>query len=944
MPQAASFDGAALLRDFEQTWQTGAAPSINAVVQQLATQKVDPRFLEELVQIDLKYRWKNKPSHATDELPPTPLLEDYVRCYPSLGSLQTLSPQLIGEEYRARQLWGDRPDPEAYLARFPSQVPQLTGLLASIDAVPLTEDQDTTVRTSRPVEGFSARGYEVLGELGRGGMGVVYKARQLRLNRLVAIKTISSGLGASAEELARFRAEAELAARIQHPNIVQVYEVGEQDGQPFCILEYVNGSSLSRKLAGTPLEPRAAGRLLETLARAVQAVHDQGILHRDLKPANVLLHLAHPEDADRPLAELLRSPGCVPKVSDFGLARRIESSELTPTGAILGTPGYMAPEQASARSDLIGPSADVYGLGAILYELLTGRPPFRGVNVLETLAQVRSQDPVPPRSLQPAVPRDLETICLECLQKKPGKRYGSAGALADDLERFRLHQPIQARPTRWWERAGKWMQRRPALATLAGALLLGIVIALAGGLTYTLHLRAARAETERQRQQAGRSYRKALESVEQMLVHMGAERIDAIPGTEKAQVEALTDAIRLYQELLDEQQQPDPDLDTRLAFALTSLAGRQMTLGQPDEAQSSCRRAIELLNSLPDERADTAACRQQRAMAHYHLGNILAYRDHRPEAERAYRAGCDLLEGQRDDASARFILNLCYTGLGALGSEGSRAYFRQALELCEELVQQDANSLSYRTALAQSLFNVGHSHLYADSLAQAEALFERCRRLMEPLAGRGSGGNGDAGNRKLAQVILLHCYVGLGMVWAKRGETDRAEAIYQQAAVLGEQVLYLYPQPGARQELAQCYQNLGALYQTKQRRKDAEQVYRRAIALGEELVRELPDVPHYRQTLGQVCANMALILPSWPPEEPLTILQKGREALQPLLRAYPGDPAFAKDYGNLCNHQALVLLHRGQARQALPWHDRAVEVVRDAHRRHPGHAERRPSR
>jgi WD40 repeat protein len=307
-------------------------------------------------------------------------------------------------------------------------------------------------------------GYEILGVLGRGGMGVVYRARQIKAKRLVALKMILAGPHAAGPELARFRTEAEAVARLQHPHIVQIFEVGEHQGLPFFTLEYVEGGTLARRLAGTPLPPPQTAALGEALARAMEAAHRAGVIHRDLKPANVLL-----------------TPDGTPKVADFGLAKALgEESGQTHTGAIMGTPSYMAPEQGRGSTKEIGPLADVYALGAILYECLTGRPPFRAATVWETLEQVRSQEPVPPRALQPKVPRDLETICLKCLHKEPARRYPSAAELAEDLRRFRNHEPIRARPVGAWERAVQWARRRPAVAGLIAAVVLIGAVGLAG--------------------------------------------------------------------------------------------------------------------------------------------------------------------------------------------------------------------------------------------------------------------------------------------------------------------------------------------------------------------------------------------------------------------------------------------------------------------------------
>ncbi|HVS38076.1 MAG TPA: serine/threonine-protein kinase [Gemmataceae bacterium] len=307
------------------------------------------------------------------------------------------------------------------------------------------------------VERDSPPGYEILRELGRGGMGVVYQARHVALDRVVALKMILAGGHAGAADLARFKTEAEAVARLQHPNIVQIFEVGEHGGLPFFSLEFCGGGSLDKKLNGTPLPPKEAAALVETLARAMQAAHDKGVIHRDLKPANVLLA----EDG-------------TPKITDFGLAKKLDADlGQTRTGSVMGTPSYMAPEQAGGKSKEMGPLCDVYSLGAILYECLTGRPPFRAATPLDTMMQVVSDDPVPPRQLQSKTPRDLETICLKCLEKQPGRRHATAAELAEDLGRWQRGEPVRAQPPSMGYVLGKQIRRyRTPLTVAAGMLLL----------------------------------------------------------------------------------------------------------------------------------------------------------------------------------------------------------------------------------------------------------------------------------------------------------------------------------------------------------------------------------------------------------------------------------------------------------------------------------------
>jgi WD40 repeat protein len=319
-------------------------------------------------------------------------------------------------------------------------------------------------------------GYEILGELGRGGMGVVYKALHVKLHRLVALKMILAGSHAHADDLARFSTEAEAVARLRHPNIVQIYDIGEQAGLPYFSLEFVEGGSLEARLDGTPWQAPRAAQLVELLARAMHAAHQRGIVHRDLKPANVLL----------------TSDG-TPKITDFGLAKRLDQDAgQTRTGTIMGTPSYMAPEQAGGAKAGIGPVADVYALGAVLYELLTGRPPFKAATPLDTILQVLGGEPVPPSQLNARVPRDLETVCLKCLQKEPAKRYVTSEGLADDLRRFQNGEPILARPVGRLEKFGRWCRRNPVVAGLVS--LVALVLVVGTAISWYFAVQAVRGE------------------------------------------------------------------------------------------------------------------------------------------------------------------------------------------------------------------------------------------------------------------------------------------------------------------------------------------------------------------------------------------------------------------------------------------------------------------
>ncbi len=464
-----------ILNAFEAAQQDGLRP---AIPDYLPHGEPHARaVLLELIHSDLEHR--TKAGEAVR-------VEMYLKRFPELEADPAAVVSLIVAEYRLRSRREPRLTPQEYVQRFPHYRSLLT------DPLHLPrETADPTLRSTtcpwspdpaeppRPV----LPGYEVLDELGRGGMGVVYKARQAGTKRLVALKMILSGSQASPQELKQFRAEAEAVACFQHPNIVQIYEIGEHQGMPFLALELVEGGNLAQRLAATPQPARETARLVETLARTMHYAHGCGIVHRDLKPANVLLvGQAFQPDTGRNVR--LESLTYVPKITDFGLAKRLDDCGRTQSGGIKGTPCYMAPEQIQGPAQAIGPAVDVYALGVILYEMLTGQPPFRGPTLRDTLDQVCLCDPVPPGRLQPGVPRDLDTICLKCLAKEPGRRYASARALADELGRFLDGKPILARPASAWERGWKWARRQPAVALLLLVSLLALLSTGLGGLFY----------------------------------------------------------------------------------------------------------------------------------------------------------------------------------------------------------------------------------------------------------------------------------------------------------------------------------------------------------------------------------------------------------------------------------------------------------------------------
>ncbi len=443
--------------------------------------------------------------------------------------------------------------------------------------------------------------YELLAEIGRGGMGVVYKARHVRLGRIVALKMILGGALARPEDLQRFQTEAAAAAQLQHPNIVALYEAGTFEQQPYFSMEYVPGSSLAQRVSLGPLPGRLAASYLEKTARAVHYAHSRGVIHRDLKPANVLL-----DEHDQP------------KVADFGLAKLVQTdSGQTRTGAVIGTPSYMAPEQAAA-SKTLGPACDVYSLGAILYELLTGVPPFRGETALATLNLVAEADPVPPRLLNPRVDADLETICLKCLEKEPARRYVSAEALADDLRRYLDGEPITARRLGRLGRALKWCHRQPAAAALLAVTALavvGLVVALVAfgiqGRQVAEEERKLRETADEQRrlaEDAGRRAKTGLDTVNYLL-YVGQMR-QAQHAIEAAGLDRANKLLAHWQP----KRPGDTDLRGWEWYYLKNLCGPRFTLWQPP----------------PRTGADLAGPPWVTAVAYHPLGKLLAAAEGQP--------------------------------------------------------------------------------------------------------------------------------------------------------------------------------------------------------------------------------------------------------------------------------------------------------------------------
>jgi serine/threonine-protein kinase len=582
-------------------------------------------------------------------------------------------------------------------------------------------------------------------------MGVVYKARQLRLNRIVALKMILAGDYAPPETAVRFLAEAESIARVHHPHIVQIFAYGDHDGRPYFEMEYVDGGSLADRLGGKPWPLRDAAWLVETLARAIHAAHRLGVVHRDLKPANILL-----------------TNDGIPKIADFGLAKCLDTETgLTRTEWIVGSPCYMAPEQAGEGGRPIGPEADVYSLGAILYELLTGRPPFQAATVLETLEQVRSVSPIAPARLRPGLPRDLATICLKCLEKDPARRYDSAAELAEDLRRFEAGEAIRARPVGAHERIWRWCRREPAVASMAFALLAGLVGVATQWRRAEFHLGAARQqqgraeENERKQVEANRALQSAHDR-EQTAGRRAQERFVAAmtalkkfediakseallrePHLEGLRAEMLQTALGFYSEFQASlEEDGSPEARSQLVDAYGGAAKLAQQLERQDEALAAYLRALAMVERMAAAAPDDPRTRFALARYHTQIGYTLRMMGRPAEALRSYGQGRAIQESlaRNHPGVARYREHLSWTlsNLGVIEQDLGRTaeaihLHRQALEIHEGLVHHQPGHAPYRSDLGWCWRYLSRALASAGDLGAALRAVERAVALFEEL-------------------------------------------------------------------------------------------------------------------------------------------------------------------------------------------------------------------
>ncbi len=822
-----------LRRKFERSWIAGQPLRIEDCL----PPPVSPAWLatlEELVHIELEFAWKlwarwrrEQWSAGQGSAAAPQRVEQYLARFPALDQPQIVA-RLVEQECRVRAQAGQPPAAEEYERTLGNMlVTRTAGDTLSNPAAtwrsdwsaaggPARQDQDQDQALAR----FPRRlgNYELLGEIGRGGMGVVYRARQLSVDRIVALKVIRAdqhgGLRPQerAAAIERFRHEALAAARLAHEHIVTVYEVGEADGDRYFSMRYVEGQSLADMLgSGQPLSGRKAAAYLEPVARAIAAAHEAGILHRDLKPQNILVAVKD----DRAL------------VADFGLAKLTEQSiELTRAGEVMGTPAYMSPEQARDATQVTVRS-DVYSLGATLYHAITARPPFHAATSLETLRQAHEEEPDRPSQLNPAIDRDLETICLTCLHKDPARRYPSAAALADDLRRYLDRLPIQARPVGPLERLARWCGRNPLLAAasgLAAAFLVAALVATSVGYVATsaaLRERTkALADKTLALEASDRSYRQSREVVNQFFVLVSEDTLLNQPGAQPLRGDLLKLALAHYERFLAER-------------------GKDVTLLQ-EIARTHYRVGLIRQSIDPDPAAGRVALERALGMQRGLLS----------------RTPSEPLEADLGDTLNALGQVLQQSGEG----EAALAALEEAQGLRRQLVTRHPRDLELGRKLANTTMNIGLLHKKLNHLADA------ARRLDEAQAARREALGGRSIESAGAQELLLWRDLAMGHynranLAVSMNEPAAAEKELAPAIALLEHIERKEPNDlRNRERLAACFHLAARLCQERRDYAEAARRYAQAIAALEVLHRFSPQVVEFQERLALVLMDHGALL------------------------------------------------------------------------------------
>ena len=694
-------------------------------------------------------------------------------------------------------------------------------------------------------------GFELLEELGQGGMGVVYKARQEKPERTVAIKFMRPAILDEESLASRFRSEANAIARLEHPNIVRVYAVGETDGLSYIALEFIDGPNLADRLERERMQLDDSVRMIATLARAVHFAHQRQIVHRDLKPANVLI-----------------APDGTPKLTDFGLAKRLDSDlKETRTGEIVGTVSYMAPEQTTGVTHNIGPACDIHALGVILYELTTGHRPYCGKDVIDTLSLVATADPMPPRRLSPIIPRDLETICLKCLEKQPRRRYATAADLADDLDRMLKLEPIHARPAGPFEKAAKWSRRRPAAAlALVVAVLAPLIIA--GGLAWHSHrIGQELALTQTQRSRAEFNLARTQDKLDELLEDVGTGRLASLPRASSVRTDLLEWGLALCKEL----QSRNPDnahLQLQAARAQRQMADIERLLGRTDTSRKSYDAAVEQLQLVSQTPSATPDFRRELAAALNNRGLLSMDDGETASAREDINAAVALLRKLHSEYpkeiqfTSRLASTLTNLGL-LLQSRGESAEADNALveasQLHQRLAYERPQDPAALLALAQSEVNLGRLQVERAQLTEAQDMLERAivRFATPPLAGSAT-----------LEMRYARAAAQLNLVVLQHAAKGADAATIHEALAGFEQLVQEQPERVQFREGLSAALRLQAIELARSGdQRQAEELLLRALKVQTALVAQLPQRFELRSQLGlleQTAGEVLAAREDWP--------------------------------------------------------------------------------
>lgn len=789
----------ALQADQRQQWEKGTRPSIQDYLAKYPILRADIDSLSRLICNEILLR---------QQFGESPRLDDYIAQFPQCSALihhQIATDQNPMETLRIEP--SDYPNDELQTPFAKHVIPQSDSGTIQLESRMFETIQSEVQGDAYALQeasemGFpSIPGFEILSELGRGGMGVVYRAKQLSANRSVALKVVRNELldtlpmATRASTLERFRTEAQAAARLQHDNLVSVYEIGEAPptspgASPlrYYAMRFVDGSSLIDIVRNGPLENRRAAQYIEPVARALQSAHDQGVLHRDLKPHNIMVERA----SDRPL------------VTDFGLAKFTEGGDaLTCAGEVMGTPSYMSPEQATDAGK-VTTAADQYSIGATLYHLLTGRAPFQASNIAETIRQIIDKEPVAPRQLNPAIDRDLETICLKCLQKDPARRYDSCMALAKDLQLYLAGRPIVARPVGQLERLWRWCLRNPIPASLTAAAVLLAFATLTSIIVGYRNTTAALNESESRLQ-------RALQVVDELFTRVSEDELLNEPGMQPLRKDLLEKALKHYQYFLDESGGKG-NIRDEVAASHFRVGVISQTLGELDKAKTELHAAESMQKILAQQ-------------ASQDVGRLRALAD-------TQNALGGLFHSQRD-------------------FHESTKYFSESIQTREKLVKLQPQNLEFRRLRANSIMNLGLVSVQLGDAARGLSQMEQAQSERQSILAEQS--DYDKVQRDLAMG-----FYSLGKTFMQKGDLDAAISHLKKAIPEFQLVLQRDPRSmKIRYYLGVAFRLMGGVLNEQGKVESALQAFESATTAIQSLAAGNPDVAEYQNELSVLWMNRA---------------------------------------------------------------------------------------